>query len=124
MIAGMNAKPLLAALSCAVVLAACSSSPTGAPPTASPTSTLRSGVYLSNLDKTVRPQDDFYRFVNGHWLANTTIPADRSNYGAFSLLEDGAEENLKTILEEAAAANAPVGSDAQKVGDLYASYLD
>ncbi len=124
MIAGMNAKPLLAALSCAVVLAACSSPPTGAPPAASSTSTLRSGVYGSNLDKSVRPQDDFYRFVNGHWLANTTIPADRSNYGTFSLLEDGAEEDLKTILEEAAAANAPMGSDAQKVGDLYASYLD
>ncbi len=120
----MNAKPLLAALSCAVVLAACSSPPTNAPPAAAPTSTLRSGVYGANLDKAVRPQDDFYRFVNGQWLTNTTIPADRSNYGTFALLEDGAEQDLKAILEAAAAANAPVGSDTQKVGDLYASYLD
>jgi len=124
MIAGMNAKPLLAALTCAVVLAACSSPPSGEPPASAPTATLRSGVYSSNLDKSVRPQDDFYRFVNGQWLSHTAIPADRSNYGAFSLLEDGAEENLRTILEEAAAANAPAGSDVQKVGDLYVSYLD
>jgi len=121
----MNAKPLLAALSCAVVLAACSSPPTSAPPAASAaTTTLSSGVYTANLDKSVRPQDDFYRFVNGQWLTNTTIPADRSNFGTFALLEDGAEQDLKVILEEAAAANAPVGSDTQKVGDLYASYLD
>ncbi len=93
-------------------------------PASSATATLRSGVYSSNLDKGVRPQDDFYRFVNGQWLTNTTIPVDRSNYGAFSLLEDGAELGLKAILEEAAAAQAPVGSDLQKVGDLYASYLD
>jgi len=119
----MNAKLLLAASSCAVVLAACSSPPS-APPAAAPTVTLRSGVYSSNLDRSVRPQDDFYRFVNGQWLSDTTIPADRSNYGSFSLLEDGAEENLRAILEEAAAANAPAGSDVQKVGDLYASYLD
>ncbi|HEY0685493.1 MAG TPA: M13-type metalloendopeptidase [Steroidobacter sp.] len=119
----MNAKPLLAVFSCAFVLAGCST-PQSAPPAAAPTSTMRSGVYASNLDKAVRPQDDFYRFVNGQWLANTTIPADRSNYGAFSLLEDGAENDLKAILEEAAAANAPAGSDAQKVGDLYASFLD
>lgn len=85
---------------------------------------MRSGVYSSNLDKAVRPQDDFYRFVNGQWLTNTNIPADRSNYGAFSLLEDGAEHDLKAILEEAAAAHAAAGSDAQKVGDLYASFLD
>ncbi|MDY6947451.1 MAG: M13 family metallopeptidase, partial [Pseudomonadota bacterium] len=83
-----------------------------------------SGVNSQNLDEAVRPQDDFYRFVNGQWLTNTTIPPDRSNYGAFSLLEDGAERDLKAILEQAAAANAPVGSDAQKVGDLYASFLD
>ena len=121
----MNAKPLLAAFSCALVLTACSTPPQGASQSAEPAaSTLRSGVYLSNLDKGVRPQDDFYRFVNGQWLASTTIPADRSNYGAFSLLEEGAEQDLKAILEEAAAANAPAGSDAQKVGDLYASFLD
>ncbi|MBM0107552.1 peptidase M13 [Steroidobacter sp. S1-65] len=121
----MNTKPLLAAFSCALLLSACSTSPQDASQAAAPAAaTMRSGVYLSNLDRAVRPQDDFYRFVNGQWLASTTIPADRSNYGAFSLLEDGAEQDLKAILEEAAAADAPAGSDTQKVGDLYASFLD
>ncbi|MBL8264896.1 M13 family metallopeptidase [Steroidobacter sp.] len=121
----MTAKPVLAVLSCTLVLAACSSPPATAPtPSAPATFPLRSGVYGQNLDKNVRPQDDFYRFVNGQWLASTSIPPDRSNFGAFALLEDGAEHDLKAILDEAAAANAPAGSDAQKVGDLYASYLD
>lgn len=120
----MNTHALLAAFSCAVVLAACSSPPASAPPTTPAGLGPRSGVYSQNLDKAVRPQDDFYRFVNGQWLTNTDIPADRSNYGTFSLLEEGAEHDLKSILEEAAGASAPAGSDAQKVGDLYASFLD
>jgi putative endopeptidase len=121
----MNTKPLLAALSCCLVLAACSVPP-AQPPQAqpAPSSPLSSGVYLQNLDRSVRPQDDFYHFVNGQWLAATTIPPDRSNYGTFALLEEGAEQDLKVILEEAAAANAPAGSDMQKVGDLYASFMD
>jgi putative endopeptidase len=81
-------------------------------------------VHMQNLDTGVRPQDDFYRFVNGKWLTNTSIPPDRSNFGAFALLEDNAERDLKAILDEAAAANAPVGADAQKVGDFYTSFLD
>lgn len=120
----MNAKPLLASFSCALVLAACAVPPSAPPAQTTAAPALRSGVYSQNLDKAVRPQDDFYRFVNGQWLTSVSIPADRSNYGAFSLLEDGAERDLKAILEEAAAVNAPAGSDAQKVGDLYASFLD
>lgn len=86
--------------------------------------TLGSGVILANTDRAIRPQDDFFRFVNGGWLARTEIPADRSNYGAFSLLEEGAESDLRTILEEAAAGGHPPGSDEQKIGDYYASFMD
>lgn len=127
MITGMISKPVLSALCCSIGLAACMSPPpngSSSPAAEAPRATMQSGVYTQNLDTSVRPQDDFYRFVNGKWLTNTAIPADRSNYGTFALLEDGAEQNLKAILDEAAAANAPVGSDAQKVGDLYASFLD
>lgn len=85
---------------------------------------LKSGVDLTNLDKSVRPQDDFYRYVNGGWLDKTEIPEDRSNYGTFTMLADEAEKNLRTIVESAAAEKAPKGSDAQKVGDYYRSYLD
>jgi predicted metalloendopeptidase len=83
-----------------------------------------SGVLLQNFDRTVRPQDDLYRFVNGTWLKNTEIPADKSNYGAFTVLSDGAEKNLHAIAEEAAAAKAPAGSDQQLIGDYYASFMD
>jgi len=119
----MNAKPFLSALTCSVILAACMSPPPNEQPPAAK-STMQSGVNTQNLDTVVRPQDDFYRFVNGKWLTNTSIPADRSNYGAFALLEDDAEHDLKAILDEASATNAPTGSDAQKVGDFYASFLN
>ena len=72
----------------------------------------------------MRPQDDLYRFVNGAWLARTEIPADKSNYGSFTMLADGAEANLRVIADEAAAAHAPAGSDQQLIGDFYASFLD
>jgi putative endopeptidase len=85
---------------------------------------LQSGVRLENFDRSVRPQDDLFRFVNGTWLKNTAIPADKSNYGAFTVLADGAEQNLHVIVEEAARANAPVGSDQQLIGDYYASFMD
>jgi putative endopeptidase len=85
---------------------------------------LGSGVILSNFDRSVRPQDDFYRFVNGQWLKNTPIPADKSNYGSFTMLADEAEKNLRVIVEEAAAAKAPTGSDQQLIGDFYTSFMD
>src|SRR5262245_19642902 len=108
-----------------ITLVSCSAhQPASAPPPAAGAAALKSGVYVQNLDKAVRPQDDFYDFVNGQWLAATTIPPDRSNYGAFTLLQEGAERDLHTILEETAAANAAPGTDEQKVGDFYASFMD
>jgi len=84
-----------------------------------------SGVDISNFDTSVRPQDDFYQYVNGDWLNKTEIPADKSNYGAFTELDDRAQEDLKVIIEEAAnLKNQVAGSDEQKVGDFYLSYMD
>jgi putative endopeptidase len=125
----MKIKPYVSGLSAALLIASCAGSPPNAPTTQREASTqtagiLQSGVYLQNFNRGVRPQDDFYRHVNGQWLDTTTIPADRSNYGAFSLLEDGAERNLHAILEEAAAAQGSFGTDVQKIGDFYASFMD
>ena len=84
-----------------------------------------SGVELANFDRGVRPQDDFYRHVNGTWLKNTEIPADKARYGAFIKLIDDSEARLRTIIEESAnKADKKAGSDEQKVGDLYASFMD
>jgi putative endopeptidase len=58
------------------------------------------------------------------WLKTTEIPADKSNYGTFTLLEDEAEKNLRVIVEEAAAARAAAGSDPQLIGDFYSSFMD
>ncbi|HKO14883.1 MAG TPA: M13 family metallopeptidase, partial [Gemmatimonadaceae bacterium] len=82
------------------------------------------GIDTSNFDRAVRPQDDFYRFVNGSWLARTQIPEDASSWGAFNELTEKSREALHGLLEEAAHANAPAGTDRRKVGDLYASYMD
>ncbi|MGX5174406.1 M13 family metallopeptidase [Aliikangiella sp. IMCC44653] len=86
---------------------------------------LTSGIELANMDTSVRPQDDFYQYVNGTWLKNTPIPSDKSTYGSFTALRDKSREDVKAIIEETAQLeNVEAGSDAQRVGDLYKSYMN
>ncbi|MGL5818668.1 MAG: M13 family metallopeptidase [Phycicoccus sp.] len=75
-------------------------------------------------DLAVRPQDDLFGHVNGRWLAQTDIPADRGRYGTFDALREAAEEQVRVIIEEVAAGSPQPGSVAAKVGHLYASFLD
>jgi putative endopeptidase len=104
---------LVAVLAFALILVSCGKAPQ------------QSGIDTALMDKTVRPQDDLYLYMNGQWLKTYEIPADKSNYGVFSKLADDAEKNLRTIIDEAAAAkDRPTGSDAQKVGDMYLSFMD
>ncbi len=84
--------------------------------------TQRSGIDLSHLDPAVRPQDDLFGHVNGRWLADYEMPADRATDGAFRQLYDRAEEQVREIIASAAAAATP--GDEQRIGDLYASFLD
>ena len=87
--------------------------------------TLTSGINQSYIDKSVRPQDNFYRYVNGGWLNKHTIPADKTVIGSFYELRDKADEDVKTIIEELAATNGlTIGSDEQKVADLFHSYMN
>ena len=82
------------------------------------------------MDPDVRPQDDLFGHVNGRWLAEADIPADRSSWGAFVQLADVAEEQVAAIIEDLAkvATDADEGTelnaDAQKIGDLFASFMD
>ena len=85
---------------------------------------VRSGIDKSTFDTTVRPQDDFFRHVNGGWLKTSQIPSDRPADGGFYKLRDEAEANLKTLIEDAASGNSPAGSEARKIGDLYKSFLN
>jgi putative endopeptidase len=83
-----------------------------------------SGIALSNIDSSVRPQDDLYQHVNGAWLKSTEIPDDRPLEGTFTALRDGSELAVKEIIEDAAARGADSTGIEQKVGDLYNSFLD
>jgi predicted metalloendopeptidase len=82
----------------------------------------RSGIDYAGFDKGVRPQDDLFRFVNGRWLLTTEIPADKSNYGAFTILADAARDNVRAIIEE--ATRQPADANARKIGDFYLSYMN
>jgi putative endopeptidase len=85
---------------------------------------LTSGVLTQNMDTLVKPGDDFDAYVNGSWVKHTEIPADKSSYGAAYMLYEEAEENVKKIIEESASGAFEKGSEEQKVGDLYESYMD
>ena len=85
---------------------------------------MRSGLDLNHIDPSVRPQDDLFRFMNGKWLKESVIPDDRASDGAFYWLYEQAEKQVKQIILDQAASNAAVGSNAQKIGDLYNSFMD
>ncbi len=85
---------------------------------------LASGVLTQYMDTLVNPGDDFDSYVNGSWIKNTEIPADKSSYGAAYMLFEESEEDVKKIIEESASGAFEKGSEEQKVGDLYKSYMD
>jgi putative endopeptidase len=85
---------------------------------------IRSGVDLSFVDANARPQDDLFGHVNGRWLTESEIPPDRATDGAFRHLFDRAEEQVRDLIVAASEQGASAGTDQQRVGDLYASFLD
>ena len=85
---------------------------------------LVSGIAMENMNTSIRPGDDFFMYVNGKWIEETEIPADKASYGGFGILRDEAEEDVKAIIEASATGDFAKGTDEQKVGDLYKSYMD
>lgn len=85
---------------------------------------LSSGINKKNMDTLVKPGDNFAMYVNGAWMKTAKIPADKSSYGAFDMLYDQSQKDVKAIIEEAAKGNSAEGSDEQKIGDYYASFMD
>ncbi len=83
-----------------------------------------SPVERSHFDESVRPQDDLFEHVNGKWLQQTEIPADKSNYGSFTALADLSQERCNEMIKQLANQQHETGSDAQKVGDFYKSFMD
>ncbi|HZQ32014.1 MAG TPA: M13 family metallopeptidase [Mycobacterium sp.] len=86
--------------------------------------TINSGIDLSYQDSAIRPQDDLFGHVNGRWLADYEIPADRATDGAFRTLFDRAEMQVRELITQAADSNPEPNTDAQRIGDLYAAFMD
>ncbi|MGZ8998063.1 MAG: M13 family peptidase, partial [Allosphingosinicella sp.] len=82
------------------------------------------GFDTAGMDRSVKPGDNFFDFANGHWARNTQIPADRSSWGGFGVLVDLSDQRTRTIIQDAASSNGAPGSNARKVGDFYASFMD
>nr|WP_295775564.1 M13 family metallopeptidase [Rhodoferax sp.] len=89
-----------------------------------PVGALHSGVLTQYNDKAVRIQDDFYRHVNGGWINSTEIPSDRSSAGAFMDLREAVVPRLKDIVEGLSKSKPAAGTDAQKIADIYSSFMD
>src|ERR1700730_6914915 len=94
-----------------------------------PTTTLQSGVDLKYVDRSVRPQDDLYRYLNGKWLDSFQLPADKGSYGSFTYIDDATQEQLRGIVDGLVQTQAPAGpgndeAEVRKITDLYASFMD
>ena len=111
----MKLRNSVAAAAALLVLASCS---------AEKEAPLVSGVDLDALDRSTRPQDDFYQFANGGWLDSTEIPEIYSGYTVYHQVQEEVEVALREIIESAAANPGEAGSESQKVGDLYNAWMD
>ena len=79
------------------------------------------GFDTAGMNKTVSPGQSFFRYANGVWLTSTQIPADKSNVSMFSVLTYLSDERTRQIIE---AASGPPGSNGQRIGDYYKSFMD
>ena len=84
-----------------------------------------SGVDSQYFDPAVKFSEDFFLAVNGKWLAETAIPADKASYGSFHILNDNSQQAVKAIIDEVSArSDLKAGSDEQKLGSFYNSFMD
>jgi putative endopeptidase len=82
------------------------------------------GFDVAGMDISVKAGDDFVGHTAGKYMATLEIPADKTNYGMFTKLRDLSQERTRAIIEKAAASAGAPGSEAQKVGDFFASFMD
>ncbi|WP_395391249.1 M13 family metallopeptidase [Novosphingobium sp. BL-8A] len=82
------------------------------------------GIQTQWQDKSVKPGDDFDRFVSGKWSDAVVLPSDRTNWGSFTALRDLSEQRLHGIMDELLASNPAPGSDAARVADAYRAFMD
>jgi putative endopeptidase len=119
--------PIVAgALAALVVFAALASS--GCSPSAPVSRTAEAhrpaGIDLDGIARSVAPGDDFFRYANGTWLKTTEIPADRSTWGDSGIIQQRTARRVADLIAETAKSSGPPGSDARKIADTYASFMD
>jgi predicted metalloendopeptidase len=112
----------LLSIASACMLFGCGKAPEVPPAPSAPP--LVSGIDIQYFDASVRPQDDFYKHINGKWLADTEIPPDKGSYGTFMQLRDDSEAKLHTIIDGLQKSVDPGDSNQQKIADLYFSFMD
>jgi predicted metalloendopeptidase len=78
----------------------------------------------NDMDRSIKPGDDFYRYANGGWLKTVAMPAGRTSYDTRAILTEKTARQVSDLIQSAAAANAAKGSVTQKVGDFYAGFMD
>ncbi len=81
-------------------------------------------VYTRDMDRSVKPGDDFYRYANGGWLGRVTIPAGQSTFDTRAILTERTSQRVRDLIQGAAVGQPAKGSAAQKVGDYYAAFKD
>lgn len=82
-------------------------------------------IDLKNMDTTLSPGNDFYKYANGNWIKNNPVPDEYSRYGAFEVLQEKNYKDLRTILEDAAKnTSAEKKSNEKKIGDFYTAGMD
>lgn len=119
---------IAASVALALGLTACSEpagSKTSEPAAAQQQAPRVSGVDSQYFDPAVKFSEDFFLAVNGKWLAETDIPADKASYGSFHILNDNSQQAVKAIIDEVAArTDLKEGSDEQKLGHFFNSFMD
>jgi putative endopeptidase len=124
----MKKQYLLSALTLALIASVSHAEGTGgaaaAKATAAKGQTLSTGIATQYIESSVRPQDDFFEYLNGKWLKSVEIPSDKSSWGSFMELRENTLPQLRGIIEKVAAKNAAKGTDEQRIGDFYASFMD
>ncbi|HET7587749.1 MAG TPA: M13 family metallopeptidase [Gammaproteobacteria bacterium] len=112
---------LIAAAVCACTAATATAATDAA--TAKPGAS-HSGVDLAAIDHSVKPGDDFFKYANGQWLKTVKIPADRSSIGTFYTIFKRTRQRIADIIQHAADTNPAPGSEARKIADYYAAYMN
>ncbi|MBC2664412.1 M13 family metallopeptidase [Novosphingobium flavum] len=108
----------------AATLLAATAAPLAAPLWAADEDWGRSGIQIRWVDPAVRPGDDFFRYVNGKWLASHEIPADRTSYGSFQILREESENRLKAIVDELVAKKPAPGTQEARIVAAYSAFMD